>query len=523
MSFTTVKNRKYPLLLSILSGLASFTASAQTNWSEHIAPILYNNCTNCHIEGGIAPFSLVGYEKAVAQAGGIKATTAARKMPPWPANSQYQRYAHERILSNEEIARIADWVNSGTPKGDTTKAPANPTLKKGGSITGPVTNLKMPDYEVNTKSDEYRCFVLPTGFTQDRFLTALEVIPGDLRVVHHALIFHDTSSKPLQLDAADPKPGYLSFGGTGSSKSELIGLWVPGSEPYYFPSGFGIKLPKKGNIILQIHYPGGVSGTFDSTRVILRTTTTALRQVAIAPALNHNAPSLLNGPLYIPPNQLKTFNNTYSIPVNLSVFTVGPHMHLIGKSIKAMGVTPTKDTIKFVDIPAWDFHWQRAYTFRSILKVPGGTNLYGTASYDNTTANPFNPNNPPQAVSLGEGTNDEMFLVYFWYTLYQNGDENIVIDNSALKNVSKTVMAENPDFKVYPNPGSGIFKLESPALRAGSCGIKVYSASGKLLVYKTINIAANQLSVDLSEIPAGIYLLQAEQNGLVVPARIIKQ
>jgi hypothetical protein len=116
-----------------------------------------------------------------------------------------------------------------------------------------------------------------------------------------------------------------------------------------------------------------------------------------------------------------------------------------------------------------------------------------------------------------------MFLVYFWYTLYQNGDENIVIDNSALKNVSKTVMAENPDLKVYPNPGSGIFQLASPALRAGNCSVKVYSASGKLLVYKTISITANQLSVDLSEIPAGIYLLQAEQNGLVIPARLIKQ
>ena len=504
-------------------GITALQLHSQTNWSEHIAPILYNNCTNCHIEGGIAPFSLVGYNKAVTHSGGVKAATASRSMPPWPASSQYQRYAHERILSNEEIALIADWVNNGTPKGDTTKAPAAPKLNKSGSITGPVSSLKMPNYQVNTQSDEYRCFVLPSGFSQDRFLTALEVIPGDLRVVHHALIFYDTSSKPLQLDAADPKPGYLSFGGTGSSKSELIGLWVPGSEPYYFPSGFGIKLPKKGKIILQIHYPGGVSNTTDSTRVILRTTTTSLRPVAIAPALNHNSQSLLNGPLYIPTNQVKTFNNSYTIPVNLSVFTVGPHMHLIGKSIKAMGVTPAKDTIRFVDIPKWDFHWQRAYTFRNIVKVPGGTTLHGTATYDNTTANPFNPNNPPLAVGLGEGTNDEMFLVYFWYTLYQAGDENIVIDNSGLKNVSKTVMAQNPDMKVYPNPGSGLFHLESPVLRPGNSVLRIYSADGKLLLNKTLTAEKNSITADLTELPAGIYLVQAEQNGIYIPARLIKQ
>ena len=224
-------------LLLFSSLLTSTLAFAQMpNWSEHIAPILFNNCTNCPIDGGIAPFSLVGYEKAVAYAGGIKSATANRTMPPWPADLQYQRYAHERVLSNEEIGAIAAWVDGGMPKGDTTKAPAKPVLKKGGTITNPTRNLKMPDYTVKTSSDEYRCFVLPTGFTQDQFLTAIEVIPGNLRVVHHALIFHDTGSKPLQLDAADPKPGYLSFGGTGSSTSDLIGIWVPGSEPYFFPN-----------------------------------------------------------------------------------------------------------------------------------------------------------------------------------------------------------------------------------------------------------------------------------------------
>ncbi|MBM3399364.1 MAG: T9SS type A sorting domain-containing protein [Bacteroidetes bacterium] len=512
-------------LILVLSIILTSRAFAQTPyWSEHVAPILYNNCTNCHIEGGIAPFSLVGYEKAVAYAGSIKSATSSRSMPPWPADLQYQRYAHERVLSNEEISAIANWVDGGTPKGDTTKAPAKPELKTGGSIISPTRNLKIPDYSVKTTTDEYRCFVLPTGFTQNQFLTAIEVIPGNLRVVHHALIFHDTSSKPLQLDAADPKPGYLSFGGTGSSTSELIGIWAPGSEPYFFPNGFGIKLLKKGNIVLQIHYPGGVNNVVDSTRVILKTTTTTQRQVVIQPALNHNAPNLQNGPLYIPANQVKSFNNKYDLPVDVSVFTVGPHMHLIGSSIKAFGVTTHKDTIRFVDIPKWDFHWQRSYTFRNVLKVPAGTTLRGQASYNNTSSNPFNPSNPPQAVSLGEGTNDEMFLVYCWFTLYQPGDENIVIDNAVLKNVSKTSVLKTETTRIYPNPVSDFAWVTDVRFAPGNYQWKITDLTGKTVAEGNNNMdSGKRCKIPVVEIPAGAYHISIRQGNTYYSGRLLKQ
>jgi hypothetical protein len=514
--------KKQLLLLACIyiSGLFAQTP----NWSEHIAPILYNNCTNCHIDGGIAPFSLVGYEKAMAFSGGVKSATANRSMPPWPADLQYQRYAHERVLSKEEISAIAAWVDGGMPKGDTTKAPAKPVLKKGGTITNPTKNLKMPDYTVKTTSDEYRCFVLPTGFMQDQFLTAIEVIPGNLRVVHHALIFHDTSLKPSQLDAADPKPGYLSFGGTGSSSSDLIGIWVPGSEPYFFPNGFGIKLLKKGNIVLQIHYPGGVNNVIDSTRVILKTTTTTQRSVAIQPALNHNAPNLQNGPLYIPANQVKSFNNKYDLPVDVSVFTVGPHMHLIGSSIKAFGVAPNKDTIRFVDIPKWDFHWQRSYTFRNILKLPGGTTLRGQASYNNTSSNPFNPSNPPQAVSLGEGTNDEMFLVYFWFTLYQPGDENIIIDNTVLKNVSNTSVLKTEATRIYPNPSSDFAWVSDVRFAEGPYQWSITDMTGKIIQHGSDEMqSGKRCKISVSELPTGAYQISVQQGNTYYNGRLLKQ
>lgn len=508
--------------LLILTAFINNSGAQTPNWSEHVAPILYNNCTQCHIEGGIAPFSLVGYQKASTYASAVRNATEARRMPPWPADVNYQRYAHERILSNEEISTIRNWVENGKPIGDTTLAPADPKLQRGSSIQGANINLKMPDYNVNTSSDEYRCFVLPSGLTQDEYLKAIEVIPGNLRVVHHALIFYDTSNLPVQLDAADPLPGYLSFGGTGSNSSQLIGLWVPGSEPYYFPNGFGIPVLKKSNIILQIHYPGGVKNVIDSTRVILKTSSSPHRAVAIASALNHAAPSLQNGPLYIPAGQIKSFNNKYTLPANVSIFTVGPHMHLLGKSIKSYGVTTANDTIRFFDIPKWDFHWQRAYTFRKVMKIPVGTVLQGYATYDNTTANPNNPNNPPQAVGLGEGTGDEMFLVYFWYTLYQSGDENIVIDNTDLKNVSTSKIVNRESLKLFPNPAQQIVHMSDLRLADGKVEFMISDLTGKTLLSGNAVSSNKSIEMDITNLNAGVYQVIVRQGQIVSGARLIK-
>jgi hypothetical protein len=129
------------LFLTILALGIRTNTQAQTTWAEHVAPILYNSCTNCHISGGIAPFSLVGYSKAVANANGIADATQKRRMPPWPANSNYKRYAHERILSVEEIKTLQDWVAQGSKSGDISKAPADPKPNTGAVTVNP--NLKL--------------------------------------------------------------------------------------------------------------------------------------------------------------------------------------------------------------------------------------------------------------------------------------------------------------------------------------------------------------------------------------------
>ncbi len=426
---------------------------AQYTWGEHISPILYNNCVNCHNDGGIAPFSLIGYNKAKAYAQSIKASVVNRSMPPWPASPNYNRYAHEKILSTSEIQQISDWVDAGAPEGDASKAPIPPTPQKGITIQNPTLIGKIPTYLVNTNTDVYRCFVIPTQFNTNQYLTEIEVIPGNPKIVHHVLVFHDTSSKPKKLDDADSEPGYLSFGGTGSNLSNLIGVYVPGQEPYQFPKGFACNLPPNGYIIMQIHYPGGVNAEIDSTKVILKTSSNALRPIYIVSAINHQPASLTNGPLYLTPDERKTFYSRTEIKnYNLIALAVAPHMHLIGKSIKSYLVND-KDTTKIIDIPEWDFHWQRTYSFRKPVIIPKGSTLWGEAYYDNSSSNPNNPNFPTKAISLGEGTGDEMMLVYYWMSPYNPGDENMVLDTSSLKSIlSITKDPLSSQWKIYPNP-----------------------------------------------------------------------
>ncbi|OWY23393.1 hypothetical protein C7N43_03295 [Sphingobacteriales bacterium UPWRP_1] len=415
------------LLACCLQGLIAQTPT----WSEHIAPILYTNCTKCHHNGGIAPFSLLTYADAYDHQYMIAIETAEKHMPPWPPDKQYVHYTDERVLCDDEIAIIQQWLEGGAPEGDPALAPAPPVYNNQSVLGTPDLSVTIPNYTVQLTTDEYRCFAIPSNLLQNRYITAIEVVPGNPEIVHHVLVFYDTSGDCAGLDAADPLPGYAGFGGVGSNSAVLIGLWAPGALPYYYPSGMGSNLPANSYIVLQVHYPAGSQGNQDNTTVNFKLSNApGTRNASIAPVLNHTT-SLTNGPLVIPANTVKTFYASFNVPFNATILSVAPHMHLVGTSIKSYAVTPTQDTIPLIDIPHWDFHWQGQYTFTKAIKIPAGSVLKAEAVYDNTIANPHNPNNPPQPVSAGEATTDEMMLVFFTYLSYQTGDENIVLDTNA--------------------------------------------------------------------------------------------
>ena len=428
---------KIKLLISLFVLFATpYWCSAQTlhsaTWTDGVACIVYSHCTPCHNNQGIGPFPLTTYNEVYANRFSIAASVQARSMPPFPALQVNRRYAHANTLADHEINEIVDWVNNFAPLGNPAQNPTPPVYSSAFQIPNPDTVYRIPNYTVNTTTDLYRVFVLPMGNNTSRNITGIEVVPGNREIVHHVLVFQDTSGIPMQRDLADPLPGYTAFGGTGSNSSKLITGYVPGQGSLVYPAGFGESVSPNSYLCIQVHYPGGINGQTDSTSVRIKYgPSSGLRNMLTLPILNHG-PALVNGPLSIPANTMRTFRAEYTLPVGVTLLGILPHMHLIGKSMLVYAIKPGGDTVHLANIPEWDFHWQMYYRFQRPIYLPPGTKGVAVATYDNTTANSNNPNVPPQNVTLGEGTGDEMMLVYFNFTTQGASplDTNLVIDTA---------------------------------------------------------------------------------------------
>jgi hypothetical protein len=258
---------KYRILFFVL--FVALNSFAQTNtWSNNIASIIYSKCATCHHQGAIGPFNLMSYNDAVAAASGILDAVSDDRMPPWPPDTTYRKFAHQRALNIQQKTAILDWINSGLPEGNIANAPAPPVFPVGTSVNQtPDLVAQMPVFTNYANVDIYQCFVMPSGLNVAKYIKGFELIPGNRQIVHHILVYADTTGICANLDAQDPNIGYLSFGGVGSSSAQLIGLWVPGAEPQFYPNGMGLRLPANADIVFQIHYPGGTNGQQDSTKI----------------------------------------------------------------------------------------------------------------------------------------------------------------------------------------------------------------------------------------------------------------
>lgn len=424
--------RRTLILLSIL--LAAHAGAQAPTWADDVACIVYSHCTGCHHPGGIAGgvLDLTSYDEAHGHRDDIQAYTTARVMPPWPPDPAYRSLAHERRLTQDEIDIIAAWAAADGPQGNLANAPSVPVYATAQEITAPDVSVIMPTYQVPTiGSDLYRCFVMPSGSAQDNFIKRLEVVPGNRSIVHHVLVYQDTSGQAQVLDNADPSPGYSSFGGIGVSGAPLLGVWVPGSSVMSTPDGMGIKLLAGADIVIQVHYPEDSDLQTDSTRVNVEFTEPGFtRDLGILSALYHFPPSLQEDVLAISPGEVSTFHEQFQVPIPATLTAIGPHAHLLCKDMRAWAITPDDDSIPLIHIPDWDFHWQGMYEFQHPIYLPSGSVLYGEATYDNTSDNEDNPNDPPAWVTLGEATTDEMMLFYFAYTYGFPFDTLTVVDDS---------------------------------------------------------------------------------------------
>jgi hypothetical protein len=496
---------KHIVLLSLFLAPAIGSGQAPT-WSADVACIAFSHCTSCHHPGGISgeALDLTSYDDAHAHRDDIRDYTSARVMPPWPPHAEYRSLAHERVLTQAEIDIIASWANAGGPSGDLGLAPPPPVYTTEWSIPVPDLSVKMSDFTIPTLSEDlYRAFVIPSGTTADKWIKEFEVIPGNNAAVHHVLVYQDTTGQAQALDDADPDPGYVSFGGIGVSDAKLVGVWVPGATSYSTPPGMGIKLFAGADIVIQVHYPDGSDGLLDSTRVNFEYDPgTFVRNLDISSPLEHLV-SIVEPFLAIPPDQVATFHEEYQIPsiFPATVVAIGPHAHLLCKHMKSYAVTPAQDTVPLIDLD-WDFHWQGMYEFRRPIYLPGGSWLYGEATYDNTSNNEDNPNDPPQWVTLGESTTDEMMLFFMAYTYGFPSDTNIVIDDSPHQahyldcNYSSTIgLAENvigATVSITPSPASDLVNVN---VDLDGTELRLIDIQGRELLRRRLTHGTNTLPV----------------------------
>ncbi|MEP7351875.1 MAG: ascorbate-dependent monooxygenase [Acidobacteriota bacterium] len=381
-------------------------AIAAPTYNQDIAPILYQNCATCHRPGEVAPFSLLTYTDAAKRAGLIAQATAKRYMPPWKPEPGYGDFAHERRLTDAQIGLLRDWAAAGAPEGDGPQPPA-PLFAKGWQGGEPDRIVKMPSsFNIPADGpDQFQCFVLPTGLDKDVFVGAMEFRPGNPRVVHHALVFMDTSGQARKLAEANGGDSYPCFGGARVGISGLLFGWAPGSPALPAEAGLSRVIPKGTDIVVQLHYhPSGKPET-DQSQLGLTFAPAPTKGVALAPMVNTG--------IYIPAGDPDyRVKSTMTIPQDADLVALAPHAHYLGKEMKIDAKLPDGSITHLLWIKDWDFNWQGQYRFKQAIHLPKGTQIEMEYSYDNSSANPRNPSNPPKEVHWGEQTTDEMAVAF---------------------------------------------------------------------------------------------------------------
>lgn len=512
------------ILLALLIIWSSTKAQVPT-WSDTIANILYTNCTSCHRAGGIGPFELMTYTDAVSWSPGIVTAINSKQMPPWKADPNYRHFNGERVLSQTEITKINDWVANGSPSGNLATAPTPPVYAVGSQMPVIDKTLTIPTFTVSQNTDQYRSFVIPSGSSVGKYLNQVEFLPGNNAIVHHILLYYDPSIISYNLDQADPLPGFASNGTIPLSPNAVtIGAWAPGAGIYELPPNFGHLVPANAYYVIEVHYAPGSNGLSDSTQVNIKyATTTPVRQVYVDPVLEYFT-GMTDGPLFIPANTIRTFHEVfYNNIANISLFSIFPHMHKIGVSFEVKATSAT-DTIPLISIPQWDFHWQGFYQFQQVLKIPKFHTFRGEATYDNTAGNPNNPNNPPIDVSAGENTTDEMMIGYIAYAIYQNGDENIVLDSSIITGFNNPEMQEKL-FSITPNPANENLALSYLMSANTSATIEVIDLQGKVQLSvntKTI-LGLNKYDLNTANLANGIYVVRIVSSQKTYTKKLVVQ
>ena len=443
------KNALYILLIAF----AACSHKTDLTFSKDIAPIVFENCTPCHRNGGAAPFSLTNFKQVNRKRNTILDVTQSGYMPPWPADRNYTHFIGERSLSENQKEMLKDWITGGAPEGNPIDLPPLPNFPEYSNIGVPDTTVWFDSIYISGDSrDKFFIATLPINLPSNKYVKAMEFLPNKNNLVHHMngrLINYDYSKKQaitngnriLNLEVSEElyvqQFQQLQLANDDGSRPNHINSavnYLPGVQANLYPDGIGGFQMNRKSILMadDIHFGPIPQGAWDHSRVNIFFTDSAPKRPINEVMLGTNGESKIIPPLVIPANKKTKHTSYLLIPQDISILTINPHMHLLGTSFKSYAIQPNGDTIRLINIPRWDFRWQYFYTFPKMIKIPTGSTIYVDATFDNTERNPNNPNNPPIEVKerLGLGgagmrTTDEMLQFIISWLPYEDGDENI--------------------------------------------------------------------------------------------------
>jgi len=372
-------------------------------FNKDVAPIFYANCVQCHRAGEIAPMSLMTYKEARPWARSIREKVTTREMPPWHADPRHGAFSNDRRLAQKDVDTILAWVEQGTPEGSPKDLPPAPKFAEGWNIGKPDAVFYLPqEFTVPAEGVvEYKYFTVPTKFTEDKWVQAAEIRPGDRRLVHHIIVnVQDPNTKESGPEA----------GGNQAERGFKLAGFAPGEQPKVFPPGTA-KLVKAGsNLIFQMHYtPNGEAGKDRSYIGLIFATGPIQKKVLTATATNARFVIPAGDPNY-------EVRSSWTAKEDVEIVDLMPHMHVRGKDFIYTAVYPDGRSEVVLSVPKYDFNWQLLYRLKQPLFLPKGSRLDCVAHFDNSTGNKYNPD-PTTEVRWGPQTWEEMMIGWFDYTL----------------------------------------------------------------------------------------------------------
>lgn len=405
-----------------LASLLTSTLAAQT-YAKDVAPILIANCVDCHRPGEAAPFSLLTYRDAKTRAKQIAAVTQSRYMPPWLPEHGDGILAGERRLTPAQIKLIRDWAAAGAPEGDPNQTPPMPRFTEGWQLGKPDLILTLDStYALRADGgDVFRNFIFPVPISATKYVRAVEIRPGNKKIVHHANLLIDPAGVSRAKNNRDGQPGFPGMdvkieSSTFDPDSHFL-FWKPGTSAVREPDDMAWILRPGSDLVLNMHLqPSGKPESLQPS-IGLYFTSKAPSRSPILVQLEHD------GALDIPAGTRDfTITDKYTLPTDADLLGIYPHAHYIGKDLRGEATLPDGTRRTLIHIPDWNINWQAVYYLKQPLTLPKGTTISMRFTYDNSASNPRNPSHPPVRVVNGDRSIDEMG--HLWLQLLPRGDQD---------------------------------------------------------------------------------------------------